>query len=74
MAIGPCPHLCENKNTLGYCLNTACINPNYNQSYIYISPYNCYHPMSNACQKCLNNPINGGSGICHCILGTPTIY
>ena len=29
---------------------------------------------SNACQSCSNNPSNGGSGICHCILGTPTIY
>ena len=29
---------------------------------------------SNVCQSCSNNPSNGGSGICHCILGTPTIY
>ena len=27
-----------------------------------------------ACQKCSNNPINGGSGICHCILGNQIIY
>ena len=27
------------------------------------------------CQHCSNNPINGGSGICHCILGQqPVIY
>ena len=25
------------------------------------------------CQHCSNNPINGGSGICHCILGQPQI-
>ena len=25
------------------------------------------------CQHCSNNPINGGSGICHCILGQPKI-
>ena len=23
-----------------------------------------------ACRNCSNHPINGGSGICHCILGT----
>lgn len=26
------------------------------------------------CQYCSNNPRNGGSGICHCILGQQTIY
>ena len=26
---------------------------------------------ASACHSCANNPINGGSGICHCILGTP---
>ena len=25
------------------------------------------------CQHCSNNPINGGSGICHCILGHPQV-
>jgi len=25
------------------------------------------------CDKCPNNPSNGGSGICHCILGQPHI-
>ena len=25
------------------------------------------------CQHCSNNPINGGSGICHCILGLPQV-
>jgi len=25
------------------------------------------------CGSCSNNPKNGGSGICHCILGTPSI-
>ena len=24
------------------------------------------------CDKCPNNPSNGGSGVCHCILGQPT--
>jgi hypothetical protein len=26
---------------------------------------------NSACKYCPNNPINGGSGICHCIMGTP---
>lgn len=26
-----------------------------------------------ACDSCSNNPKNGGSGICHCTLGSPTI-
>ena len=25
-----------------------------------------------SCRYCPNHPINGGSGICHCILGTPS--
>ena len=27
-----------------------------------------------ACITCPNHPSNGGGGICHCILGTQTIY
>ena len=30
--------------------------------------------LNDPCIKCSNNPANGGSGICHCILGTQTIY
>ena len=26
------------------------------------------------CRYCMNHPINCGSGICHCILGSPIIY
>ena len=29
---------------------------------------------SSHCKHCPNNPINGGSGICHCILGQKEIY
>ena len=29
--------------------------------------------FSDACKRCANNPANGGSGICHCILGTSPI-
>ena len=25
------------------------------------------------CDSCMNNPKNGGSGICHCIIGSPKI-
>ena len=27
-----------------------------------------------ACEYCPNNPRNGGSGVCHCLLGTPVVY
>ena len=27
-----------------------------------------------ACMRCPNHPSNGGSGICHCILGINTVY
>lgn len=30
--------------------------------------------MSDACKNCPNHPSNGGTGICHCILGTQTVY
>ena len=29
--------------------------------------------IPSACQGCPNHPSNGGSGICHCILGNPQI-
>lgn len=28
---------------------------------------------SEACKYCQNNPANGGSGVCNCILGSPSI-
>ena len=28
---------------------------------------------NSACKYCSNNPRNGGSGICHCIMGSPEI-
>ena len=27
-----------------------------------------------ACRNCSNHPSNGGSGICHCILGSQVTY
>ena len=38
---------------------------------IYTYPSIYVIPM--ACQTCSNHPSNGGSGICHCTLGTPQI-
>lgn len=29
--------------------------------------------IPSACQGCSNHPSNGGSGICHCIIGIPPI-
>lgn len=29
---------------------------------------------SSPCRYCSNNPANGGSGVCNCILGQNTIY
>lgn len=66
---GPCPYPCYNKNELGYCLTTGCINPNYNYLYNMTQFYN----YPNYCQNCPNHPNNGGSGICHCTLGAPRI-
>ena len=30
--------------------------------------------IPDSCKECSNHPSNGGSGICHCTLGTQTIY
>lgn len=40
------------------------------KSYDYIKTFN----TSNPCRNCSNNPSNGGSGICHCILGSKVFY
>lgn len=32
------------------------------------------NPTNSNCEHCSNNPKNGGSGICHCILGGTPIY
>ena len=26
----PCPYICDNKNSLGHCNSTACVNPKHN--------------------------------------------
>ena len=30
--------------------------------------------LPSPCENCNNNPKNGGSGICHCVLGSQVIY
>lgn len=42
-------------------------------------PYYNYNTTSTdaippACRNCPNHPLNGGSGICHCILGQRPVY
>jgi len=32
-----------------------------------------YNDIPDPCKNCSNHPSNGGSGICHCILGQPKI-
>ena len=48
-----------------------------NQEYNFLESYTQFNnnPLfqSSACKTCSNNPKNGGTGICHCILGTPPI-
>ena len=66
-----CPYICDNKTEDGYCRNTACINPTYAQIVFWSNNRDTF---PSPCRNCRNNPANGGNGICHCILGTQTIY
>ena len=68
--MGPCPFDCYNKTEYGYCKNTGCINSAYQQIVFNDTGGNGYQ---SPCTDCTNNPANGGSGICHCVLGTSTI-
>lgn len=70
-----CPYDCWNKTEYGYCKTTGCINPAYQFLNFRVVDYGRVLSNDNSpCANCPNNPINGGSGICHCILGTPKIY
>ena len=31
------------------------------------------YTIPEACRSCMNHPSNGGSGICHCTLGSPSV-
>lgn len=46
--------------------------PNINLDNTYASTTD-YTYIPPACKACLNHPSNGGSGICHCILGLPQV-
>ena len=66
-----------------YVRNTQINKKNYLEGYsdnitIKIPP-TTYQPSdmgyeASPCVSCPNNPKNGGSGICNCILGSPKIY
>ena len=43
------------------------------KGYSYVAMEQALMEIPNACESCSNHPSNGGSGICHCILGTPVI-
>jgi hypothetical protein len=45
----------------------------YRTTYYTNFPY-YQHFYSNICINCPNNPKNGGSGNCNCILGTQVVY
>ena len=44
----------------------------YTERYTPVQPSDAAYDSS-PCKYCSNNPRNGGSGICHCILGLPEI-
>ena len=67
-----CFYICNNKTDIGYCKTTVCIHPVYSQilDWDKNNYYDIKTSFPNACRQCSNNPANGGSGICHCILGS----
>ena len=73
--MGICPYDCDNKTEFGYCKTTGCINPIYQNKQCWeIFQLITIPAVSSPCFRCPNNPINGGSGICFCTLGTPIVY
>lgn len=69
---GGCPFNCQYKTSSGYCMFTGCVNPAVFKKIYPISYGGFNHQDQDPCQYCSNNPANGGSGICHCILGGMT--
>ena len=43
------------------------------KGYPYVTMEKALMEIPSACKSCSNHPSNGGSGICHCTLGTPVI-
>ena len=46
---------------------------NYEKAYSYFKDNSFSLFNSNPCQHCSNNPANGGSGVCYCILGSQQV-
>lgn len=67
---GQCPYDCDNKNEFGYCRNTGCVNPKY-QNIVFFT--NCNSTLDSPCRLCGNHPMNGGNGFCNCTLGLTSI-
>lgn len=44
------------------------------KNFVYVDKDYIVEQVKDACKYCQNNPINGGSGVCNCILGTPVVY
>lgn len=54
--------------------NISNVEPNKDMKFPY-KPYEAKDLIPDACKNCPKHPINGGDGICHCILGlTPVSY
>ena len=50
-------------------LNKYIDKPHLTESFTYELPFS-----NSACDGCVNNPKNGGSGICNCIIGSMTMW
>lgn len=62
-----CPD-CNRTDSCDYCYRTTDL-PSHFTYY-----ENTQSDPRSPCYRCNNNPKNGGSGICHCILGNQFIY
>ena len=56
-------------NTVSSTTYVATYPPINEEKYTEVHPYR----ENNTCAYCPNYPANGGSGICHCILGQPQL-
>ena len=48
----PCPYVCGNKSSSGWCATTACINPEHNGSNITFSINEANYTVRRTCPKC----------------------
>ena len=77
-----CTNRCHENISLNDYINTDATMPevtlNGGVDYYIVERYVPVQPSdsafeNSACKYCSNNPRNGGSGICHCIMGSPEI-